>query len=373
MRCQPLSWALGVIWTVDFMKIIYVLTLILLVSLHANAASFSPYKLSYGEDVILEIDNKGRVVYSKGSSFCEKIKNNDAYDIVSFNERFDENTKTKRHLEVLCKSYFNKVENEYSVFHRLCNADVQNQDLKETCSRLRKGFDDVVKKIEFLSSIYHSIKMAEVEKENNRILEESRKRKEEISATCNNRYDEVLKNDRLGIDEINESIVQSQDINHLVALRDYRFMVFSLPSECRSQERYSSIIKSIELAKKNLSISIGKLQKDKKDESAHHFNNKSVKKENYFSIDEYTDKMASYATLLGRAAACNINIESEIEKVGFWMDSWFDSLNIQNKERSMYLLTFMNGTEFHAKQQLSGQSPDNCEQVIRAFRNTRWP
>lgn len=56
------------------MKIIYVLSLILLVSLHANAASFSPYKLSYGEDVILEIDNKGRVVYSKGSSFCEEIK-----------------------------------------------------------------------------------------------------------------------------------------------------------------------------------------------------------------------------------------------------------------------------------------------------------
>lgn len=39
----------------------------------------------------------------------------------------------------------------------------------------------------------------------------------------------------------------------------------------------------------------------------------------------------------------------------------------------MYLLIFMNGTEFHAKQQLSGQSPDNCEQVIRAFRKTRWP
>ncbi|WP_217513134.1 hypothetical protein [Vibrio metschnikovii] len=355
---------------VDLMKIIYSFILIFLLSMNANAVDYSPYKINFGEDVIIEIDNNGRVVNSKGSSFCKKIAMNNAYDINSFNMKFGEDIKSTRHLDILCRHYINKIENEYSLFHRSCNIGENNKDVKEICRDLRRDFSDVIQRLEFFSDIYQSVVIMESEKENKRIVSDLRARREEIAKICNERYGEIFENDRLGIDEINYSIAHSQDPNFLATLTGYRFLVFSLPSECKSQERYKYLIKEVEVAKKSLSISIEKLHKKKGENTS---NAKSEIKTNHKSTDKYTDKMASYATLLGRAAACKINIEVEMEKVGLWMDSWFDSLNIKNKERSMYLLTFMNGAELHAKQQLSGKSPDSCEQVKRAFKNTRWP
>lgn len=85
-----------------------------------------------------------------------------------------------------------------------------------------------------------------------------------------------------------------------------------------------------------------------------------------------TDKMASYATIIGRAVACSAETEMELRQVGHWMDGWFDELNISHKMRSMYLSIFMKGTKYHMNQQLSGDSPDSCQSALRAFNAVNW-
>ncbi|MGK0273605.1 MAG: hypothetical protein ACI88H_004287 [Cocleimonas sp.] len=89
--------------------------------------------------------------------------------------------------------------------------------------------------------------------------------------------------------------------------------------------------------------------------------------------EDYTDKMASYATIIGRATACGINPEREITRVGKWMDRWFDTLNLSENMRASYLNIFMSGTEHHMNQQKNGDTPDSCRSVINSFDNTQWP
>ncbi|HEJ2459234.1 TPA: hypothetical protein SLZ51_003659 [Vibrio cholerae] len=99
----------------------------------------------------------------------------------------------------------------------------------------------------------------------------------------------------------------------------------------------------------------------------------SVKKEVINDETVLTDKMASYATIIGRAAACGVDTENELRMVGKWIDSWFDDLNVSTKMRTMYLSIFMQGTEYHMNQQLSGNSPDSCQSAIKAFNTVNWP
>jgi hypothetical protein len=83
----------------------------------------------------------------------------------------------------------------------------------------------------------------------------------------------------------------------------------------------------------------------------------------------YTNQMANYATIIGRATACGSDPTKELKKVGVWMDQWFDELNLSQKMRATYLNIFMEGTKHHLLQQKSGNSPDTCKSVQKAFRS----
>ena len=90
------------------------------------------------------------------------------------------------------------------------------------------------------------------------------------------------------------------------------------------------------------------------------------------SVDNYTDRMASYAAIIGRAIACGVDPTQSLTRVGDWMDGWFVSLNISSKMRTSDLFIFMQGTEYHMKQQ-SGNSQDTCGDAINTFNSIRWP
>jgi hypothetical protein len=90
-------------------------------------------------------------------------------------------------------------------------------------------------------------------------------------------------------------------------------------------------------------------------------------------ISIYTDRMASYAAVIGRATACGANPKTALSKVGAWMDRWFSQLNISSKMQSTYLTIFMQGTEFHMNQQQVGNTPDSCNSALNTFNSIRWP
>lgn len=82
---------------------------------------------------------------------------------------------------------------------------------------------------------------------------------------------------------------------------------------------------------------------------------------------DYTNQMANYATIIGRAAACGADPSDALSRVGSWMDDWFDKLNLSSTMRSTYLNIFMQGTEHHLHQQQQGTSPDSCGSVLSTF------
>ncbi|HAS6112063.1 TPA: hypothetical protein I7139_23305 [Vibrio vulnificus] len=91
------------------------------------------------------------------------------------------------------------------------------------------------------------------------------------------------------------------------------------------------------------------------------------------SESQFTDKMATYATIAGRAAACGIDMQKETEVVGKWMDREFDRLSLTNKMRSTYLMVFAEGMTHHMQEQLAGNSPDTCESIQGTLNGFPWP
>jgi hypothetical protein len=82
------------------------------------------------------------------------------------------------------------------------------------------------------------------------------------------------------------------------------------------------------------------------------------------------DRMTTYATLLGRAIGCRINVDDEMRKVGKWMDRTFPP---GSKEQRIYMPIFLKGLKDSAKQQREGKSPDSCETLREEVRHIRWP
>ncbi|RYU47067.1 hypothetical protein [Aliivibrio finisterrensis] len=97
-------------------------------------------------------------------------------------------------------------------------------------------------------------------------------------------------------------------------------------------------------------------------------NQSVLKKEEY-----YTDTMATYAALIGRANACGVNIDGNLARVGNWMDEWFNVLDLSNQMKTTYIAIFMQGIQYHSNQQLNGNTPDNCTSVIKAYKTSKWP
>ena len=83
-----------------------------------------------------------------------------------------------------------------------------------------------------------------------------------------------------------------------------------------------------------------------------------------------TEKMAIYATILGRATACGMDVSIESKKVGTWMDRVFPP---GTAEQQRNLPIFVMGLKYHMNQQLKGKSLDSCPQVRRVYNSFLWP
>lgn len=100
---------------------------------------------------------------------------------------------------------------------------------------------------------------------------------------------------------------------------------------------------------------------------------RSYSKKQSVSVDAYTDRMASYAAVIGRAIACGAEPNQALTRVGSWMDGWFSGLNVNSKMQAAYLTIFMEGTKYHMTQQQEGNSPDSCSSALSTFNSIRWP
>lgn len=131
--------------------------------------------------------------------------------------------------------------------------------------------------------------------------------------------------------------------------------------------------KAIEQENKKLKASIEKTKGSSTPSKNIKQSTRIASNKNLTSIDTYTDKMASYAAVIGRGAACGGDPNEPLTRVGSWMDEWFADLNVSPKMQSNYLVIFMQGTEYHMKQQQAGNSPDSCSSALNTFNSIRWP
>jgi len=88
----------------------------------------------------------------------------------------------------------------------------------------------------------------------------------------------------------------------------------------------------------------------------------------YAASDADIDRLTTYATILGRATACGIDVDGPSRRVGRWIDNTFTG-----QERAAYLNVFIEGMYWNAQRQASGQSPDTCADVTRVMRTMAWP
>ncbi|WP_165191653.1 hypothetical protein [Caulobacter soli] len=88
------------------------------------------------------------------------------------------------------------------------------------------------------------------------------------------------------------------------------------------------------------------------------------------SMTSLIDRVTTYAVLVGRGAACGVDISGPSERVGAWMDR----VAPPGSQAQLTLLPmFMQQSRYHASQQASGQSPDDCSTVQRAVQTYPWP
>lgn len=81
------------------------------------------------------------------------------------------------------------------------------------------------------------------------------------------------------------------------------------------------------------------------------------------------DRLTSYAVLFGRGAACGLDTSIAAEEIGLWMDQRFPP---GSSDQQTYLPIFASGTEYYARMQAEGKSPDSCAAVRRSFAKMRW-
>ncbi|MGN5537820.1 hypothetical protein [Alcaligenes sp. Lyrl_28] len=84
--------------------------------------------------------------------------------------------------------------------------------------------------------------------------------------------------------------------------------------------------------------------------------------------DADIDKLTTYATVLGRATACGVDVERESARVGKWMDK-----RLSKSDQQTYLPIFLVGARMAAQDQASGESPESCSSVVRTFNSFTWP
>ena len=85
------------------------------------------------------------------------------------------------------------------------------------------------------------------------------------------------------------------------------------------------------------------------------------------SKDDYL-RVTSYATTLGRAQACGLDIGETSGRVEYWMDNTFFG-----EARDVQAKIFANTVQFSAEKQKTMKTPHSCSSVLKSYKETKWP
>lgn len=88
------------------------------------------------------------------------------------------------------------------------------------------------------------------------------------------------------------------------------------------------------------------------------------------SMHDHIDRVSTYAVLIGRGAACGIDTRGPAGRVGAWLDRVAPP---GSAAQQTLLPMLMQQSRYHAEQQASGNTPDDCATVARAIRGHPWP
>lgn len=76
--------------------------------------------------------------------------------------------------------------------------------------------------------------------------------------------------------------------------------------------------------------------------------------------------VTSYASVLGRAKACDQDVSAEVTCIEKWMDTAF-----VGEERARQAMVFTNALNYNDSQQRKGISQVNCSEALKEFRRTQ--
>jgi len=85
--------------------------------------------------------------------------------------------------------------------------------------------------------------------------------------------------------------------------------------------------------------------------------------------DEDVDRLTTYATALGRASGCGVDVTLQGERVGNWLMTRVKP----GFEEQFYPNLLMTGVVEARDAQRAGRSPDRCDQVRKSFSKIQWP
>lgn len=81
-----------------------------------------------------------------------------------------------------------------------------------------------------------------------------------------------------------------------------------------------------------------------------------------------TDKMATYATVIGRAIGCGYDVSKQSTELGRWIDKTF---SYDLKMKAIYTKVAADGMAYHADLQSRGSTPTTCTEVSGILRGLR--
>lgn len=85
---------------------------------------------------------------------------------------------------------------------------------------------------------------------------------------------------------------------------------------------------------------------------------------------DHIDRVTTYAVLIGRGAACGVDVSGPARRVGVWLDRVAPPGSAA--QQTLLPMLTQQG-QHHAQQQASGRSPDDCATVARAIARFQWP
>lgn len=85
----------------------------------------------------------------------------------------------------------------------------------------------------------------------------------------------------------------------------------------------------------------------------------------------YTDndvkRMSGYASVLGRAVACGINVDKESYRVAAWLDATF------REQSEQFSQEFLAVAAQNAQMQKTGKASEDCKKVAVIVQGIIWP